>query len=100
MNLWLWVLLAGLLSFAVKFLGYLLPDSLFDNPRIARTANYITVGMLAALVVTNTFSQGEDLVLDARIAAFGAALVALILRAPFLVVILVGAAAAAVTRLI
>lgn len=100
MSLWIWVLVAGALSFAVKMLGYLLPDSLFDNPRIASTANYITIGMLAALLVTNTVASGQGLGLDARLVALGAAALALALRAPFIVVIIAGAAAAGFARLL
>ena len=50
--------------------------------------------LLAALIVTNTFATGRDLVLDARAAGLAAALVAVLLRAPVLVVILVAAVTA------
>jgi branched-subunit amino acid transport protein len=100
MTLWIWVLLACILSFAVKFLGYLLPESIFDNPKVVTTANFVTIGMLAALVATNTFGNSNAVVLDARVAALVAAVIALLLRAPFLVVIIVGALAAALVRLL
>lgn len=100
MSMWAWVLVAGVLSFAVKVLGYLLPESIFDNPRIAATANYITIGMLAALLVTNAIGAGQGLNLDARLFALAGAAIALLLRAPFIVVIVVGAAAAALARLL
>ena len=42
---------------------------------------------------------GTSLVLDARLVALAAAAIALWLKAPYLVVVVVGAAAAALTRL-
>jgi hypothetical protein len=53
---------------------------------------------VAALVAVQTFSVGSALQIDARIAGLAAAIVALILRAPFLVVVLVAAITAAVLR--
>ncbi|WP_377464832.1 AzlD domain-containing protein [Populibacterium corticicola] len=98
-DLWMWVILASVISFGVKLLGYLLPESIFDNPKVVTTANFVTIGMLAALVATNTFADSGSLAIDARLAALVAALIALMLRAPFLVVLLVGAAAAALVRM-
>jgi hypothetical protein len=54
--------------------------------------------LLAALIVTQAFASGRHLVLDARAVGLGAALVALALRAPVLVVVAVAAGAAALTR--
>jgi hypothetical protein len=45
-----------------------------------------------------TFAIGQELVLDARAAGLAAAVVALLLRAPFLVVVLVAAGTAAALR--
>ena len=56
--------------------------------------------LLAALIVTNTFATGRDLVLDARAAGLAAALIAVLLRAPVLVVILVAAVTAGGLRAI
>jgi branched-subunit amino acid transport protein len=50
--------------------------------------------LLAALIVTNTFADGRTLHIDARAAGLAAALVAVLLRAPVLVVILVAAVTA------
>jgi hypothetical protein len=56
------------------------------------------VALLAALVAVQTFAQGQALVVDARVAGLAAAVVALLLRAPFLVVIIVAAVTAAGLR--
>lgn len=58
------------------------------------------VALLAALVATQTFSTGHHLVLDVRAAALAVAVVAVLLRAPFLVVVVAGAATAALLRLV
>jgi branched-subunit amino acid transport protein len=56
--------------------------------------------LLAALIVTNTFADGRALVVDARAAGLAAALVAVALRAPVLVVILAAAVTAGGLRAI
>lgn len=99
MSAWAWLGLACLIAFATKMLGYLVPESVLDSPVMRQTSAACTVGLLSALVVANTFASGQALVLDARVAAFAAAAVALILRAPFIVVVIVGMLAAALARL-
>lgn len=100
MSLWFWIILAGVLAYLTKLLGYLVPRRWLTNPRIARIAGTLTIGLLASLTVANTVATGQALVLDARIGALVAAAIALWLRAPFLVVVIVGAAAAAGLRLL
>jgi hypothetical protein len=99
MNLWVWLLLACVLAYAWKLVGYLLPASLLQNARMSRIAGTMTIGLLASLTIVNTLASGQALVLDARLGALAAAAVALLLRAPFLVVVLAGAGAAALLRL-
>ncbi|WP_323960008.1 AzlD domain-containing protein [Arthrobacter sp. JZ12] len=100
MNLWLWILAACVISYLTKLAGYLVPARLMENPQMTRVAGTLTIGLLASLTAVNTFSTGQALVIDARLAALVAAGVALWLRAPFLVVVLAGAGAAAVARLL
>lgn len=97
--MWGWLLLACLVAFVTKGLGYLIPAERLQHPRILRVAGTMTIGLLAALIVLNTFAtDGPSLAVDARVAALGAGAVALALRLPYLVVVLVGAAAAALAR--
>ena len=100
MTLWLWLLLSCALAYAWKLVGYLVPASLLRNPRMSRIAGTMTIGLLASLTVLNTVASGQSLALDARLGALAAAAVALLLRAPFLVVVLAGAGAAAGLRLL
>lgn len=99
MSTWAWVVAAGLVAFATKFLGYLLPGRWLENPRVARVSNAVTIGLLSSLVLTNTLADGRRLHLDARLVALVAGVVALRLKAPFIVVVLVGAVSAALVRL-
>lgn len=98
--MWAWVLAACALAFGIKLLGYLVPDQWLEGPRITQLTSGITVGLLASLVALNTFVSGVVVTLDARAVALGCAAVALVLRAPFIVVVIVGALAAALSRLL
>ncbi|NVM97392.1 AzlD domain-containing protein [Arthrobacter sp. SDTb3-6] len=100
MNLWLWLLVAVVLAYATKLLGYLVPAKVLANPRMSRVAGTLTIGLLASLTVVNAAASGTAVVLDARAGALVAAAVALWLKAPFLVVVIVGGLAAAGLRLL
>lgn len=67
-----------------------MPARWLRNPRIARVVGAITVALLSALAVMNTFAAGTALVVDARRAALAVAALALWLRAPFLLVVVPG----------
>lgn len=98
MSTWIAVLAASVISFAVKFSGYSVPPVLLQQPRTLRVTEMLPAALLASLVVLQTFSSGQHLVLDARAAGLVVAAGALLLRAPFIVVVAVAAVAAAVLR--
>lgn len=100
MSTWTWIVTACLAAYALKLSGYLVPGRVLEHPRMARLTSVLTIGLLSALVVMNTFAAASALVLDARVVALGVAAVALALRAPFLLVVVLGAVAAALTRLL
>ncbi|GAA1811245.1 AzlD domain-containing protein [Nesterenkonia flava] len=100
MSVWTWVLLACAAAFALKIAGYLVPAAWLQHPLVLRISGVMTVGLLAALVAMNTFSGGGGVTFDARVGALVAAAIALMLRAPFILVVIVGAAAAAGLRLL
>jgi hypothetical protein len=97
-SLWGWVLVAAVTAFSIKAAGYLLPQSFLDSPPVTELAMTMTVGLLASLTVLNTVGSGQALLFDSRLLALGAAAVALWLRAPFIVVVLIGAVASAAGR--
>ena len=99
MTLWTTVLVASGLSFALKLLGYLVPHHLLDGPAVSRVTAMLPVALLSALVVVQTFTdQTGGLTLDARAAGVAVAVTALLLRAPFLLVVILAAATAAALR--
>ena len=98
MTLWIAIALACAAAFFTKWAGYAVPARWLNNPRMARVAGAITVALLSALTVMNTFASGTALVIDARLAALAAAALALWLKLPFLLVVVLGAGAAGLVR--
>ncbi|MBP6119763.1 MAG: AzlD domain-containing protein [Giesbergeria sp.] len=98
MSLWLAILVGAAATYLTKLSGYAVPARWLSNPRMTRVAGAITVALLSALTVMNTFASGTGLVLDARLAALAVAALALWARLPFLLVVLLGAGAAGVVR--
>ena len=96
---WLAVLVVGVGTIALKSLGPVVLAGRRLPPLIAGPLTLLAPSLLAALVVTQAFSTGRHLVLDARAAGVGAAAVAIALRAPLLVVVIVAAVATALARL-
>lgn len=97
--MWGWILAASGIAFATKLSGYLLPDSWLASPRVLAITNTVTIGLLAALVATNTVASGQEIVVDARLVALILAIIALKAEVPFLAVVVLGAAGAALARL-
>src|SRR5690606_41827990 len=79
-------------------MGHLRHANWVAAPRVDSTAALVTVAQLAALVATQTFASGKGLTVDARLPALVVAAVALVLRAPFLLVVVLGAGTAALVR--
>lgn len=98
--MWLAVLLGAVGCYLCKLAGGLLPESVLASPRVQRVTGALPVVLLAALVATQTFGDGRGLVLDPRAAGVAVALVAAVLRAPFLLVVALGAGTAALVRLL
>jgi branched-subunit amino acid transport protein len=97
---WLAIGVGTLACYLFKLAGLSLPKRLLDRPRVRRTAALLPVALLAALTAIQTLSTGSRLAVDARLAGVAAGAVALLLRAPFLVVVAVAAGTAALIRLL
>ena len=98
--IWAPLLVASAACYGIKLAGLSLPQRFLEGPRVQRIIPLLPVALLAALVATQTFATGRHLVLDVRAAALVVAAVAVLLRAPFLVVVIAGAATAALLRLV
>ncbi len=99
--MWWAVLGAGVGCYLLKLAGLSVPPRILGNPVVARIADLIPVALLSALVTVQVLAapDGRALVIDARVLALGVAVLLLLARAPFLVVVFGAAAAAAVVRL-
>ena len=95
---WWAVVVATLGCYAAKIAGQSVPQRVLERPIVREVADALPIALLMALVAVQTFTVGQQLVIDARFAGLCAAIVALLFRAPFLVVIVVAAAVAAGVR--
>ncbi len=96
--IWTAVVAASVGCYLLKLAGWSLPVRWLEHEHLQRAALLLPVALLAALVAVQTHADGTDLVVDARLAGVAVAAVLLLLRAPFLVVILGAAATAALLR--
>ncbi|MFE1951482.1 AzlD domain-containing protein [Streptomyces sp. NPDC059524] len=87
MNFWMAIGVTVVGCYAVKLIGLLVPAGALERPVVQRLSALLPVALLAALTAQQTFADGRVLVLDAKAAGVAAAAVALVLRAPFLVVV-------------
>ena len=90
-TLWIAVIGSSALAFATKFLGASVPQSALGHPRALRINNLVPIALLTALVAVSTFADKSRLVLDNRALGISVAVVLLIAKAPFPLVV-VGAA--------
>jgi branched-subunit amino acid transport protein len=98
-GLWIAVLVTSAGCYGLKLAGLTVPARVLDNPVIRRFAELVPAALLAALVAVQAGTAGQALSLDpARLAGLGAAVAALLARAPFLVVIVAAAVTTALLR--
>lgn len=98
--MWAAILAAGLGCYLLKLTGLSVPPRVLERPLVERVADLIPVALLAALVAVQVFGSQQHLALDARALGLGVAVVLLLVRAPFLVVVFGAALAAALVRLL
>ncbi|MFP5252778.1 MAG: AzlD domain-containing protein [Actinomycetes bacterium] len=98
--IWTAVLLAALGCYLLKLLGMSVPAAVLEHPVVERIADLLPVALLSALVAVQALAADGDLVPDARLAGVAVAVAALLLRAPFIVVVGLAAATAALLRLL
>lgn len=90
------VLFAG--AYAFKVTGLVILGGRTLPAVIDRCLALIPAAVVTALVVKDTFSNGQELVLDARAAGIAVATIAAWRRAPLIGVIVLGAAVTAAVR--
>lgn len=95
---WIVVIVSSLIAFVLKLTGYVIPEKYLEKPSIKSITNYVPIVMLSALVIAQTFSKGQAIVFDARLLGLFIAFILLLLRAPFIVVVIAAAFVSAVFR--
>ena len=93
------IVVVGVVTMAFKASGPVLLGRRELPPRVTSVVEVLAPAMLAALVVTQTVGGDRAIVIDERLAGVIAGGVAIWLRAPIIVVMLVAGATAALIRL-
>ena len=92
---WLAVIGTSLLAFLLKYLGHSVPKKWLSNPRILKINSLIPIALLSALVAVQSFTEKSKLMIDHRLLGLSVAILALLLKAPFPVVVLSAALSSA-----
>ena len=98
--LWAAVLISAAGCYLLKLGGLSVPPRVLERPVVERIADLIPVALLSALVAVQVVARGHEIVLDARALGLIVAVVLLLLRAPFLVVVFGAAVVAALARMV
>jgi branched-subunit amino acid transport protein len=96
---WVVIAVVGAVTILFKASGPVLLGGRELPPRALARVEVLAPAMLAALVVTQTVGGDREIVFDERIVGVAAGAVAVWLRAPLIVVMVVAAAVAALIRL-
>jgi branched-subunit amino acid transport protein len=97
---WASVIAVGAGTAALKAVGPVVVGGRRLPPRLLELLSMLAPALLAALVIDEGFASGRSLVLDARVAGLAAGAMAVVLRAPIWVVVVAGAGATALVRLL
>ena len=99
-DVWTAVLLVGAGTIVLKASGPVVLGGRAVPDTVARVLDVLAPAVLAALVVTQLVAGHRELVLDERLGGIAAAGVAIALRAPILVTVVVAAVVTALLRLV
>ena len=96
--LWVAIVAVTLANVAIKAAGPVLAGGRELPPRVDDVIALLTPALLTALVVTETFGEDGHLVLDERALGVGVAAVAVALRSPVLLAVILAALVTALAR--
>ena len=85
--LWAVVLAGGVGCYGLKLLGLSIPPAWVQRPWVTRIVEFVPAALLGALVAVQAATTGNRLVFDGRLVGLAVAALALALRAPFIVVL-------------
>lgn len=92
---WIATIGTSFIAFLLKFSGHSVPERWLSHPKIQKINALIPIALLSALVAVQTFSEKSQLMFDQRLVGLMVAIVALLLKAPFPVVVLSAALSSA-----
>ena len=93
---WIATLGTSVVAFALKYSGHSVPERWLSHPKIQRVNALIPIALLSALVSAQSFTDKTTLVVDQRIVGLAVAITALLLKAPFPVVVVSAAVSSAI----
>ena len=95
---WTLIILLTIGAYVFKVTGLVILGGRTLPPIFERCLALIPAAVVTALVMKDTFTQGQELVLDARALGIAVAVIAAWRKAPLIVVIVLGAAVTALVR--
>ena len=99
-SLWPVVLVAAVGCYALKLAGLSVPAAWVEHPWVTRVVEFVPAALLAALVAVQAATSGPALVVDGRLAGLAVAALALALRAPFIVVLVLAGSTGALVHVL
>jgi branched-subunit amino acid transport protein len=99
-TVWVVVLAGALGCYLLKFAGLSVPAAWVQRPVVTRVVEFVPAALLGALVAVQVATSDGALVVDGRLAGLAVAALALALRAPFIVVLLLAGAAGALVHVL
>ena len=92
---WVATLGTSLVAFLLKYSGHSVPERWLSHPKIQGVNALIPIALLSALVAVQSFSEKSTLMIDQRTVGLCVAIAALMLKAPFPLVVLSAAISSA-----
>jgi hypothetical protein len=92
---WVGIFGVSLVAYLTKLAGIAIPQQILERPYFAKLALLLPTALLAAVQV---FGAANQVVIDARAIGLLAGIIAYKLRAPFIVIVIAAASAAAAIR--
>ena len=94
-SFWIATIGTSVIAFALKYSGHSVPEKWLSHPKIQRINALIPIALLSALVAVQSFSEKSQLMIDQRMVGLSVAIAALILKAPFPLVVVSAAISSA-----
>ena len=92
---WIATIGTSVIAFLLKYSGHSVPERWLSHPKIQNINALIPIALLSALVAVQSFSEKSQLMIAQRLVGLTVAIIALLLKAPFPIVVLSAAVSSA-----